>query len=60
MQAKLDQVRKLLDAGYVLEDIESDRGAVEAKFRRGVTIVVVRFLPSEAERLLLTKGPLRV
>ena len=58
MAAKVDQVRRLLAEGYVLEDVESERGAVEARFRRGPMVVTVRFLPSEAEALLLA-GPLR-
>lgn len=60
MQEKLAHVRRLLDQGYVLDDIDSDRGSIDATFRRGTQRAVVRFLPSEAERLLLTPGPLRL
>lgn len=58
MQAKLDQVRRLLREGYVLDEVESERGAVEARLRRGALSVTIRFLPSEAEALLLMRGPL--
>lgn len=56
---KLAQVRRLLDQGFVLDEIESERGAIEATFRRGTQRTVVRFLPSEAEQLLMMPGPLR-
>lgn len=59
MASKLDQVRRLLAQGYELEEVESDRLAMEARFRRGASVVTVRFLPSEAEALLLA-GPLRL
>lgn len=60
MQAKLAHVRRLLDEGYELAEVQSDRGVVEATFRRFGQVTVVKFLPSEAEALLLAKGPLRL
>lgn len=59
MAYKLAELRRLLDEGYSLEEVESDNGWVEARFRRGSLLKVIRFLPSEAEALLL-KGPLRL
>ncbi|HUR68570.1 MAG TPA: hypothetical protein VM370_04930 [Candidatus Thermoplasmatota archaeon] len=59
MPTKLDQVRKLLAEGYELDDVENAGGMMEARFRRGSKTITVRFLPSEAEALLL-KGPLRL
>lgn len=60
MQAKLAHVRRLLDEGYELAEVQSDRGAVEATFRRYGQVVTIKFLPSEAEALLLSKGSLRL
>lgn len=60
MQTKLTHVRRLLDEGYELAEVESERGVVEATFRRYGQTVTVRFLPSEAEALLLAKGSLRL
>lgn len=60
MLAKLEHMRRLLAEGYVLDEIESDRGTVEATLRRGPLSITVTFSPSEAERLLLVRGPLRV
>lgn len=60
MPTKLEQVRRLLEQGYELGEVESDRGTIEATFCRGTQRVVIRFLPSEAEALLLAKGPLRL
>lgn len=59
MATKLDQVRKLLRDGYELDDVESDRDHMTARFRRGASTILVRFLPSEAEALLQA-GPLRL
>lgn len=59
MAAKLEEVRRLLDEGYTLEEVESEKGYVEARFRRGMRCVSVRFRPHEAEALLLA-GPLRL
>ena len=60
MQAKLAHVRRLLDEGYDLVDVQSDRGSVDATFRRYGQVVTITFLPSEAEALLLAIGPLRL
>lgn len=60
MQAKLAHVKRLLDDGFELAEVESDAGVVSATFRRYGQLVVVTFLPSEAEALLLAKGPLRL
>lgn len=54
------QVRRLLDQGYELWEVESSRDMMEATFRRGVQREIVRFSPGEAEALLLAKGPLRL
>ena len=56
--AKVDQIRRLLADGYVLEEVESGSVTMEARFRKGARTVTVRFLPSEAEALLMA-GPLR-
>ncbi|MEO6667477.1 MAG: hypothetical protein ABIO65_12000, partial [Nitrospiria bacterium] len=58
-QPKLAHVRRLLDEGYELDEVQSDRGAIEATFRRYGERVVIRFQRSEAEALLLA-GPLRL
>lgn len=58
MTGKMDQVRRLLAEGYELDDVESDHGAVEATFRRGPRVVVVKFGRHEAAALLLLRGPL--
>lgn len=55
---KVDELRRLIAEGYTLENIESDRGVVEATLRRGDRVVQVRFFPSEAESLLF--APVRV
>jgi len=60
MQAKLAHVRRLLEEGYELAEIQSEKGTVEATFRRYGQFETIRFLPSEAEALLLAKGPLRL
>jgi len=60
MQAKLERLRRLLAEGYVLDEVDSENGAVDATLRRGAARIVVSFSPSEAERLLLARGPLRV
>lgn len=59
MQAKLDQVRRLLREGYELENVVEDGLVMEALFRRGSTTASIRFLPNEAEALILS-GPLRL
>lgn len=53
-------VKRLLDQGYELWEVDSSRGMMEATFRRGTLREVVRFSPDEAEALLLAKGPLRL
>lgn len=60
MQTKLAHVRKLLDEGYELHEVESDGGVMAATFVRGARRETVKFLPSDAEALLLAKGPLRL
>lgn len=62
MQAKLAHVRRLLDGGYELVDVQSDEGTLDATFRRHGQTTTIRFLPSEAEALLIEparRGPLR-
>ena len=60
MQAKLAHVKSLLEEGYELLDVVSDRGVVEATFGRYGHRVTIEFMPSDAEALLLAKGPLRL
>lgn len=60
MQGKLEQVRRLLADGYELDDVVDDGLVMEAIFRRGPRTMTVRFLPNEAEALLLARGPLRL
>ena len=55
MTAKWAQVRKLLDEGYDLADVDSDHGALEATFRRAGRTVRVRFGRHEAAELLLMR-----
>lgn len=60
MQAKLAHVRRLLDEGYELADVRSDKGSVDATFRRYGQVITIRFHPLDAEALLLAKGSLRL
>ncbi|HVM44826.1 MAG TPA: hypothetical protein VM582_02730 [Candidatus Thermoplasmatota archaeon] len=53
-------MRRLLDEGYELVEVESEQGLVEATFGRYGQRVTIQFLPAEAEALLLAKGPLRL
>lgn len=52
MQQKVARIHHLLADGFLLDRIESDRGAVEAHLRRGHAVAVVRIFPAEAEELL--------
>lgn len=54
MQGKLERVRRLIEEGYDLE-VDSDHGVVEARLRRRGNLVIVSFLPHEAEALLLAR-----
>lgn len=60
MLTKLDQVRKLLADGYTLDEVESEGGVMVARFRKATKTTTIRFLPSDAEAVLLTRGPLRL
>lgn len=55
MHDKLTQVRQLLAEGFVLVEVESESGCVEAKLRRGPLLISIRFHRSEARELLF--GP---
>lgn len=60
MSTKLDQVRNLLADGYTLEEVESEGGVMVVRFRKATKTTTIRFLPSDAEAVLLTRGPLRL
>lgn len=55
MQDKLGQVRQLLAEGFVLVEVESEQGCVEAKLKRGSLVVTIQFQRTEARELLF--GP---
>lgn len=52
MQDKMATLRRLIDDGYHLEEIESESGCVQATFRRAGHRATIRLFPSDAERLL--------
>lgn len=58
MAEKVETLRRLLRDGYVVDEIASDRGSVEATLRKGPAVVKLRLLPSDAEALLLDPRPL--
>lgn len=55
LHAKLERVRRLIDEGYDLDEVDSDHGVVEATFRRRGLVVKVTFAPHEAEAILLAR-----
>ena len=59
MAEKVEKLRRLLQEGYHVEDVASDRGALEARLRKGANVVVVRLFASEADALLRDPRPLR-
>lgn len=59
MTEKVEQLRRLLEEGFVIDDIDSEDGAVQTTLRRDTRLVVLRFTPSEAEELLLDTRPFR-
>lgn len=52
MHDKLTEVRRLLADGFVLVDVASESGCVEARLRRGLLTVTIVFRRSEARELL--------
>lgn len=52
MHDKLSQVRALLADGFVLVEVESEKGCVEARLRRGILQITIEFHRSEARELL--------
>ena len=52
MQDKMATLRRLMNEGYELEDIDSERGCVQATFQRQGRRATLRLYPSDAERLL--------
>lgn len=52
MQDKMATLRRLMNEGYELEEIDSERGVLLATFHRGGHRATLRLFPSDAERLL--------
>ena len=59
MPTKLDQVRRLLSEGFELDEVVTSGPVMEVRLARRGQKTIVKFLPSEAEALLLA-GPLRL
>jgi len=55
LHAKLERLRRLMEQGYDLAEVDSDHGVVEATFRRRGLVVKVTFAPHEAEAILLAR-----
>lgn len=58
MAEKVEKLRRLLREGYEIDAVESDATTLQATLRRGSERIVLRFLPSEAEAILLDPRPL--
>jgi hypothetical protein len=56
MSHKVIELRRLLDAGYTVEDVESDDACVEATLRREGRVAKVRVYRRDAEVLLFGDG----
>ena len=57
MREKTARLRRLLNEGYSIVDIDSDAGAIDMTLRKDDSAVRLRFYKSEAEELLyMTKA----
>lgn len=59
MANKVVEVQRLLAEGYELDEVESEAGIIEARFRRGTHTRSITFSPHDAEALLLLRWPRR-
>lgn len=52
MEPKLARIHELIADGFVLTEIDSDHGAIEAALRRGSTRITIRLTREDALKLL--------
>lgn len=59
MADQVERLRRLMREGYLVDEVESEGGVLEATLRKGRLVVVLRLDEHDAEELLLDPRPLR-
>lgn len=59
MADKVERLRRLMRDGYLVDEVESEGGFMEATLRKGRLVVVLRLDAWDAKELLLDPRPLR-